>query len=67
MPEWLTHTSTLEIGGAMLWAVLALVTMLWTLGDAEQRARAGCAVALLVGLTWPVGFLVWLVFRPSRS
>jgi len=47
------------------WIVLVAASLLWTFRDAEQRTGAGCAVALLVALTWPIGLIVWLIFRPK--
>ena len=34
----------------------------------DKRGKAGCLVAVVVFLTWPLGLILWLVFRPdSRS
>ena len=40
----------------------------WAYGDAEKRGKSGCLVALLVAfLSWPIGLLAWLVFRPGEK
>jgi hypothetical protein len=42
-------------------------SILWAYGDAERRGKSGCLVALLVLLlSWPVGLIAWLVFRPEE-
>ena len=44
----------------MLWSVI------WAYGDAERRGKSGCLVALIVLLvSWPLGLIIWLVFRPD--
>jgi hypothetical protein len=62
-------------GVAELLPVLAVVGMLglyvwsivWAYGDAVARGKSGILVALLVALvSWPGGWLAWLVFRPDR-
>lgn len=50
---------SLIILGLFMWSVV------WAYGDAERRGKSGCLVALLVFLlSWPIGLIVWLVFRP---
>ena len=40
----------------------------WAYGDAESRGKSGCLVALVVMfLSWPLGLLIWLVFRPEEK
>ena len=47
--------------GLYIWSIF------WAFGDAESRGKSGCLVALLVAfLSWPIGLVVWLVFRPNR-
>jgi len=42
-------------------------SIVWAYGDAERRGKSGCLVALLVLLlSWPVGLIAWLVFRPDE-
>jgi hypothetical protein len=47
--------------------ILLLVAIIWNICwsyfDAESRGKPGCLVALLVGLTWPIGLLIWLIIR----
>jgi hypothetical protein len=47
---------------------LYVYSIIWSYGDAEQRGKSGCLVALLVALlSWPLGLLVWVVLRPDRG
>lgn len=53
-------------GGCLyvVWLLFALAALLWTLSDADERMpRRGCLVTLLVFLTWPWGFVLYLVLR----
>ena len=46
---------------------LPLISSLWAYGDAERRGKSGCLVAILVFfLSWPLGLILWFVFRPER-
>jgi hypothetical protein len=46
--------------------VLYVWSIVWAFNDAEKRGKSGCLVVLMVMLlTWPVGLLVWIVFRPD--
>jgi len=50
-------------------AVLALYvfSIMWSFSDAERRGKPGCLVALLVALlSWPLGLLLWVIFRPEE-
>jgi uncharacterized membrane protein YwaF len=40
-------------------------SLIWAYADAERRNKSGCLVALLVFLFWPIGLLIWLIFRPD--
>jgi hypothetical protein len=59
--------------GAFVGILLAIVlfglyawSIVWAYGDAEKRGKSGCLVALLViFLSWPIGLIAWLVFRPD--
>jgi hypothetical protein len=54
------------------WCLLPLyllfigLSVLWVLSDAEERTNAGCAISLLVAISWPFGLVVWLLFRPKK-
>ena len=51
-------------GLAML--ILYVFVILWVYRDAEARGKSGCLVAILVTLiSWPIGLIAWLIFRPS--
>ena len=44
-----------------------IASIVWAFGDAKSRGKSGCLVAILVAvLSWPIGLIVWLVFRPDR-
>ena len=39
---------------------------LFIIRDAERRGKSGCLVAILVFfLSWPLGLILWIVFRPE--
>lgn len=42
-------------------------SLVWVYVDAINRGKPGCSVALLVLLVaWPIGLLIWIVFRPEQ-
>ena len=42
-------------------------SIVWAYNDAEGRGKSGCLVAILVAfLSWPIGLVAWLIFRPDR-
>ena len=48
--------------------VLYIWSIVWAYRDANDRGKPGWLVALLVALlSWPVGLVVWLLFRPTHS
>jgi hypothetical protein len=48
--------------------VIYMCTVGWAYHDAVRRGKPGLSVALLVALlSWPIGLLLWLVFRPNES
>jgi hypothetical protein len=50
----------------LLILVVYVASVGWAYTDAQARGKSGCLVALLVAiLSWPVGLLIWLVFRPD--
>ena len=54
----------LVVAGLIL--ALPIATTIWAYGDAERRGKSGCLVAILVFfLSWPLGLILWLVFRPE--
>jgi hypothetical protein len=57
--------------GGFLGIAIVLVyvgSIVWAYHDAERRGKSGCLVALLViFLTWPVGWIIWLIFRPDHK
>lgn len=66
IPLWLQTTLTISI--LVVGLCLVLFSCRWVGRDAERRGKSGCLVALLVLLTWPLGLILWLFFRPdSRS
>ena len=59
----------LAVPWVLLVALICIVyvySIIWAYGDAEARRKPGCLVALLVAfLSWPLGLLLWIVFRPE--
>lgn len=50
----------------LLILVLYIWSIVWVYRDAERRSKPGWLVALLVALlSWPIGLLIWFIFRPS--
>jgi hypothetical protein len=45
-------------------AVAVITSLMWLAGDVRKRKK-GFAVVLLCLFTWPLGILVWLLFRPD--
>ncbi len=47
---------------------LYVYSIFWATADAEARGKSGCLVALLVTfLSWLLGLLLWVIFRPERQ
>lgn len=51
--------------------VLTLVTVFvmslsWVWRDAATRGKPGFGIAAIAGLSWPLGLLLWVAFRPRR-
>jgi uncharacterized RDD family membrane protein YckC len=44
-----------------------LLLILWTATDAIQRGKSPLLVCLLVVLSFPLGLVAWLVFRPDAG
>lgn len=53
----------------LLILAIVLLSVLWAVGDARERGKSGFLVGLLVLLLqpWPLGLVLWLVFRPSSA
>ena len=46
--------------------VIYIGSVIWAFGDAQNRGKSGCLVALLVLLlVWPVGLIIWVLIRPD--
>jgi hypothetical protein len=48
---------------------LYVYSISWAAADARDRGKSGLFVGLMVSLVhpWPLGLIVWLVFRPAPS
>jgi hypothetical protein len=48
---------------------LAFLTLLilWTANDAIKRGKSPLLVCFLVGLSFPLGLVAWLLFRPETA
>jgi hypothetical protein len=64
-PLWLQNTLTVTI--LIVGLSLILFSSRWAGRDAERRGKSGCLVGLAVFLTWPLGLILWLVFRPESK
>jgi hypothetical protein len=52
---------------AILLGVVYIFSIFWAYDDAESRGKPGCLVAILVALlSWPLGLVLWIVFRPEH-
>jgi hypothetical protein len=61
-----SHTAGPEVLIIVLF-LFFLWSVVYSYTDAVQRGKSGCLVALLVALlSWPIGLIVWLVFRPEK-
>ncbi len=41
-------------------------SLIWVASDAEARGKSALPVVLLVALlSWPLGLIAWLIFRPK--
>ncbi len=50
----------------VFFTVVYVYSIVWAYSDAETRGSSGILVALLVALVqWPIGLILWLVFRPG--
>ncbi|WOO40045.1 hypothetical protein [Rubellicoccus peritrichatus] len=63
---------TLFIAGIFLLAAVLfcvyIYSIIWSYSDAQERGKPGIAVALLVALlSWPLGLLAWIIFRPEQA
>ncbi|AOS46313.1 hypothetical protein Verru16b_03414 [Lacunisphaera limnophila] len=46
-------------------AALMIANAIWGFRDGRRRGRSGILVAMLVMWTFPLGVLLWLLFRPD--
>jgi hypothetical protein len=48
--------------------VLYCWSVVWAYKDANRRGKPGWLVAILVALmSWPLGLVLWLLFRPNTT
>jgi hypothetical protein len=52
--------------GLAAFVVLWVANVIWAFRDARSRGRSGVLVALLVMWSFPIGMLLWMLFRPER-
>ena len=66
--ETISIGAYLVIGAVcLLLFALYVFTIFWAWGDANSRGKPGCLVALLVAfLSWPLGLVLWVIFRPNE-
>jgi hypothetical protein len=46
-------------------SILVIANVVWAFTDARRRGRSGILVSLMVLWTFPIGVILWLMFRPS--
>ena len=62
-PGLLTDVLKITVGVA---GILAFALVLWaTARDARRRGKSPLLVILLVLISFPLGLIVWLLFRPE--
>ena len=45
-----------------------IMSIFWGFHDAKKRDKPPLLVGLMIALfIWPVGLLVWLIFRPKKT
>jgi hypothetical protein len=64
-PLWLQNTISITV--LILGLGIILFSCRWAARDADRRGKSGCLVSLLVLLTWPLGLILWLFFRPDSK
>jgi hypothetical protein len=42
-------------------------SLIWVFSDARLRGKSPENVTSMVALCWPVGLLLWLIFRPALN
>ena len=48
--------------------ILYIWSIVWAYKDANRRGKPGWLVAIMVALlSWPIGLILWLVFRPAYT
>ena len=55
--EWINPT---------IFVLVVFGTTIWSCWDAESRGKSGVLISLLVWLTWPIGLVLWLLYRPCK-
>jgi hypothetical protein len=55
-----------RIFGLLLIAIL-LGSVIWAMNDADKRGKPAWLVGILVLFTWPIGLIIWLIFRPDKQ
>jgi uncharacterized membrane protein len=64
--RWFMDNFGLFFAFAIPLAFLTLL-ILWTATDAIKRGKSPLLVCLLVILSFPVGLVAWLIFRPETG
>jgi hypothetical protein len=54
------------IGLIVAFIIVSAMSSMWAYDDAEKRGKSGIlAVLLVLFVLWPIGLILWLVFRPK--
>ncbi|WP_162425929.1 hypothetical protein [Pontibacter pudoricolor] len=73
LAEWITDDFWAGFGiiGIIIGLVLLVFyiwSVVWAYKDANRRGKPGWLVAVLVALlSWPLGLVLWLLFRPNTT
>ena len=66
MDDFFASFGLIGIVVALVVLVLYIWSIVWAYKDAQHRGKPGWLVACLVALlAWPLGLVVWLLFRPT--
>ena len=58
----------IELAGPLLLALVYLGSLWWVHQDAQERVDRPVLLTLVIGLvSWPLGLLLWVLFRPEED
>ena len=58
----------LELVAPLLFVLTYLGSLCWVHRDAQERVERPVLLTLVIGLvSWPLGLLLWVLFRPEEE